>query len=269
MRQGSNTGRRPRGRTNRKQHGGGGGGGGGQSRTHTFDSNGPDGRVRGNARQVYEKYLSLARDAYSAGDRIAAEAYFQHAEHYFRILSDTTDPTPRRPQEERQPPAYSHDDGDYGDDDDQPVNGHGGGDRQHEARSNGNSAPQAPRDNGFRENGPRENGPREQAARQPRDNRPRDGQSRDNQPRDNQPRDSQARDSQPHGGQPRDSQPAAAVESVGETAPQVGQEAKGGDGDGQQQRPRRGRPRKPRSEDEATAAQPDTTPETESGPAAS
>jgi hypothetical protein len=264
MRQGSNTGRRPRGRTNRKQHGsGGGGGGGGQSRTHTFDSNGPDGRVRGNARQVYEKYLSLARDAYSAGDRIAAEAYFQHAEHYFRILSDTTDPTPRRPQEERQPQAYSHDDGDYGDDDDQPVNGHGGGDRQHEARNNGNSVPQAPRDHGPRENGPREHGNREQGARHPRDNRPRDGQ-----PRDDQSRDSQPRDSQPRASQPRDNQ-SAAVEPVGEATPQGGQDAKGGDGDGQQQRPRRGRPRKPRSDDEATAAQPDTTPETESGPAAS
>lgn len=97
MRQGSNSGRRARGRTNRKQHGGG------QSRNHTFDSNGPDGRVRGNARQVYEKYLTLARDASSAGDRVAAEAYYQHAEHYFRILSDSTDPQPSgRRQEERQ-----------------------------------------------------------------------------------------------------------------------------------------------------------------------
>jgi hypothetical protein len=105
MRQGSNSGRRPRGRTNRKQHGGGGGG---QSRTHTFDSNGPDGRVRGNARQVYEKYLTLARDATSAGDRIAAEAYFQHAEHYFRILNDSTDPqSAGRRQEERQSQAYN------------------------------------------------------------------------------------------------------------------------------------------------------------------
>lgn len=101
MRQGSNSGRRPRGRTNRKQHGGGGGG---QSRTHTFDSNGPDGRVRGNARQVYEKYLTLARDASSAGDRIAAEAYYQHAEHYFRILNDSTDPQRRQeaPQAQQQ-----------------------------------------------------------------------------------------------------------------------------------------------------------------------
>lgn len=114
MRQGSNSGRRPRGRTNRKQHGGGGGG---QSRTHTFDSNGPDGRVRGNARQVYEKYLTLARDASSAGDRIAAEAYYQHAEHYFRILSDSTDPQPSgRRQEDRQPQQpYSGGDGEEAD----------------------------------------------------------------------------------------------------------------------------------------------------------
>ncbi|NIA71874.1 DUF4167 domain-containing protein [Pelagibius litoralis] len=96
MRQGSNNngGRRPRGRTNRKPHSGG------PSRPNNYDSNGPDGRVRGNARQVYEKYLNLARDAQSAGDRVAAEAYFQYAEHYFRILSDSTDPQrpERRPE---------------------------------------------------------------------------------------------------------------------------------------------------------------------------
>ncbi|MEM6492422.1 MAG: DUF4167 domain-containing protein [Pseudomonadota bacterium] len=52
----------------------------------TFDSNGPDVRIRGNAVQVYEKYQNLARDASTAGDRIAAESYYQHAEHYYRIL---------------------------------------------------------------------------------------------------------------------------------------------------------------------------------------
>jgi hypothetical protein len=55
-------------------------------RHQTFDSNGPDVRIRGNAFQVYEKYVTLARDAQTAGDRIAAESYFQHAEHYFRII---------------------------------------------------------------------------------------------------------------------------------------------------------------------------------------
>ncbi|MBW8270404.1 DUF4167 domain-containing protein [Caldovatus sp. SYSU G05006] len=79
------------------RHGGGGGqfrpggaGGGGHpplSRSHVFDSNGPDVRLRGTAQQLFEKYLQLGRDATSAGDRVMAESYFQHAEHYFRILN--------------------------------------------------------------------------------------------------------------------------------------------------------------------------------------
>lgn len=86
------SGRRPRGRSNRKHFV--------SPRSQTFDSHGPDVRVRGNAMQVYEKYVTLARDANSAGDRIAAESYQQYAEHYFRILNDTTDP--QRPVVERE-----------------------------------------------------------------------------------------------------------------------------------------------------------------------
>lgn len=56
-------------------------------RSQTFDSNGPGGRIRGNAYQVYERYLALARDAQSSGDRVTAENLLQHAEHYFRIIS--------------------------------------------------------------------------------------------------------------------------------------------------------------------------------------
>lgn len=52
----------------------------------SYDSNGPDVRVRGTASQVYEKYQALARDAMSAGDRVMAENYQQHGEHYYRIL---------------------------------------------------------------------------------------------------------------------------------------------------------------------------------------
>jgi hypothetical protein len=52
----------------------------------SYDSNGPDVRVRGTASQVLEKYQALARDAMSAGDRVMAENYQQHAEHYYRIL---------------------------------------------------------------------------------------------------------------------------------------------------------------------------------------
>ncbi len=78
MRQVPNS-KRSRGRNGRKPHQ--------PSRSQTFDSSGPDVKVRGSASQVLEKYLAMARDATAAGDRIAAENYFQHAEHYYRILS--------------------------------------------------------------------------------------------------------------------------------------------------------------------------------------
>jgi len=56
-------------------------------RSQTFDSNGP--RVRGNAFQILEKYVALARDAHASGDRIAAENYYQHAEHYYRLINES------------------------------------------------------------------------------------------------------------------------------------------------------------------------------------
>jgi hypothetical protein len=52
-----------------------------------YESNGPDVKVRGTAQTVADKYLQLARDAHSAGDPVMAEGYFQHAEHYLRILA--------------------------------------------------------------------------------------------------------------------------------------------------------------------------------------
>ena len=59
-----------------------------QQRTQVYDSNGPDVRIRGTAHQVAEKYLALAKDCISAGDRILAESYHQHAEHYIRIINE-------------------------------------------------------------------------------------------------------------------------------------------------------------------------------------
>lgn len=53
----------------------------------SYDSSGPDVRVRGTASQVYEKYQSLARDAMASGDRVMAENLQQHAEHYYRIIA--------------------------------------------------------------------------------------------------------------------------------------------------------------------------------------
>jgi len=54
-------------------------------RNQTIESNGPDVRIRGSLNQVLDKYLTLARDASSSGDYIAAENFYQHAEHYQRI----------------------------------------------------------------------------------------------------------------------------------------------------------------------------------------
>ena len=56
-------------------------------RSQTFDSNGPGTKIRGNAYQVFERYVALAREAVSSGDRIASENFYQHAEHYFRVMS--------------------------------------------------------------------------------------------------------------------------------------------------------------------------------------
>ena len=96
--------KRMRGRNNR----GGGGGGGGLprhqsgnvplNRNHVFDSNGPDLRIRGTAQQLFEKYLQLGRDATSSGDRVMAEGYFQHAEHYFRIINAINQAQQQAPQ---------------------------------------------------------------------------------------------------------------------------------------------------------------------------
>jgi len=125
MRQGGpNNGRRPRGR----HHGGGhsnGGHGGGHDRSNgnsgsnnpnlggnrprsaaslrhqTFDSNCIEVRVRGNAWQVHEKYQALARDAQSSGDRVAAENYLQHAEHYYRIIEAINEATALEQQNQR------------------------------------------------------------------------------------------------------------------------------------------------------------------------
>src|SRR5580765_3818665 len=93
MRPGQN--KRSRGRNGGGGGGQGGGGGGGPHhnrprlphRVQTFDSNGPNVKIRGNAYQVFERYVALAREAQTSGDRVAAENLYQHAEHYFRMMN--------------------------------------------------------------------------------------------------------------------------------------------------------------------------------------
>ena len=77
--------KRQRGR-NRKP-GGGAGNANSSNPNRSWDSQGPENiKVRGNAQTVYERYQQLGRDATASGDRVLAENYMQHAEHYFRVL---------------------------------------------------------------------------------------------------------------------------------------------------------------------------------------
>jgi len=75
---------KPRNNNNRRRNRRSGGGNG-----NNFESNGPSIKVRGSSKQIYEKYLSLARDARSSGDAVLQESYSQHAEHYARLLIES------------------------------------------------------------------------------------------------------------------------------------------------------------------------------------
>lgn len=87
----------------RMRNNNGGGNNGGNNRNHqnnrrgfqnknrVFDSNGPDVRIRGTAFQIVEKYATLAKDANASGDRVLAESYLQHAEHYQRLIGSWGD----------------------------------------------------------------------------------------------------------------------------------------------------------------------------------
>ena len=89
MRQGQQN-RRGRGRNNNSNSNGNGSGSNNRKSqnplTRSFESSGPDVKVRGTPSHIAEKYISLARDALSSGDPVLAESYLQHAEHYNRII---------------------------------------------------------------------------------------------------------------------------------------------------------------------------------------
>jgi hypothetical protein len=133
------------------RNGGGGGGGGHHHKQHThnpnrppnrnqiFDSSGPDVRVRGNAHQVFDKYQALAREAASSGDRIMAEAYWQYADHYFRMIQTQGGFVQRNNQgwgegEEGQPNPQQQPQGPGGQPQQANGNGQGNGERQGSGR---------------------------------------------------------------------------------------------------------------------------------------
>lgn len=124
-----------RGRGRGNNNGGGGGGNnnnnfnrkGSNPLTRTYDSSGPDVKIRGTAQHIAEKYAALARDAQSSGDRVMAENYLQHAEHYNRIIASAQAQMQERYQRddhhnynERDAADRDIDDIDAGDMDDQP-----------------------------------------------------------------------------------------------------------------------------------------------------
>lgn len=83
--------------------------------TRSYESNGPDVKIRGTAQQVADKYAALARDAQSSGDRVMAENYLQHAEHYNRILAAAQ--AQQQQQQQQQNPRDGRDDYDEESDD--------------------------------------------------------------------------------------------------------------------------------------------------------
>jgi hypothetical protein len=190
--------RRMRGRNN---NGGGGGNNNNNNNnnrkgpnplTRNYESNGPDVKIRGSAQQIAEKYATLARDAHSSGDRVMAENYLQHAEHYNRIIAAAQAQMPI--QNAQQNRDDFDDDGDEDRDDfdnggnnsntvsdaQVPVVNHGAGPQpviegmpaevalnREGGRDN--------RDNAGRDNGGRNNGGRDNNGARHRDRRPNGG----------------------------------------------------------------------------------------------
>ena len=114
MRNGQNNNKRMRNRNNNNNNNRNDGNRRGQNpMTRVFESNGPDIKIRGTASHVAEKYVQLARDARSSGDPVAAENYYQHAEHYFRLIAAAQEQFRQnqpQPRTENEMPAEDGDD---------------------------------------------------------------------------------------------------------------------------------------------------------------
>ena len=100
--------------------------------TRNYESNGPDVKIRGSAQQIAEKYTTLARDSQSSGDRVMAENYLQHAEHYNRIIAAA---------QAQMPVQQNRFDGDDEGDDEMEAgsSNQGGGNHGNGHHNNGNS----------------------------------------------------------------------------------------------------------------------------------
>ncbi len=128
--------------------------------TRVFESNGPDIKIRGTASHVAEKYVQLARDARSSGDPVASENYYQHAEHYFRLIAAAQE---QFRQNQPQPRAETEIASEDGDDESENFSNFG----QEPGFVPAQPQPFAPRDNHQRENQPFP--PRDRDQHQPRE----------------------------------------------------------------------------------------------------
>lgn len=99
---------------NNNNNNNGGGRKGPNPLTRSYESNGPDVKIRGSAQQIAEKYTTLARDAQSSGDRVMAENYLQHAEHYNRIIMAAQAQMPQQQQRDVRDDDDSDEDGEEG-----------------------------------------------------------------------------------------------------------------------------------------------------------
>jgi Domain of unknown function (DUF4167) len=130
----------------------------------TFDSNGPDVKIRGTAAHIYEKYQSLARDAQTSGDRIVAENYLQHAEHYYRVMLASEGPTtgfqnrvgPMQPPSGQPGANGQHGDGDDGDEQATNAGPNGQPRYNHDQHSQQPNVPSRVSDNAEQRDHPRE-----------------------------------------------------------------------------------------------------------------
>lgn len=147
--------------------------------TRVYESNGPDIKIRGTASHIAEKYVQLARDAQSSGDPVSAENYYQHAEHYFRLIAAAQEQF-RQTQPYFRPEGESRDEAFDGDDDEGAnyPGGEPGYGREPQPYLPRDAQPFSPREQNFqpREHQQREHQPREQREprepREPREQRP-------------------------------------------------------------------------------------------------
>jgi hypothetical protein len=177
-----------------------------------YDSNGPEGiKVRGAAQSVFEKYQQLARDATTGGDRVLAENYLQHAEHYFRLLRAIQ---PNRPVSDivGRDHYSSGLDIDFEAEHEDPPEGAAQPEQDGSADHDGEERPRFDnnrqnRDDRPKYDGPREDRPRFDNNRQNRDDRPKYDGQRDDRPRNDGPREDRNQNDRPRDRWPRDDRP--------------------------------------------------------------